>query len=75
MSYQRTLAAIQRVRPYFQQDGGDIELIEFTADRTAKVKLHGRCIGCPSAVMSIHVGLEMAIREEVPDLAGVVVVE
>jgi Fe-S cluster biogenesis protein NfuA len=74
MSFERAYAAIERVRPYFQQDGGDIELVEITSERTARVRLRGNCVGCPSAAMSLYLGLETVLREEVPDLTGVEVV-
>ena len=38
---ERVLKALERVRPYLQSDGGDIELIDVTDDMTVKVKLTG----------------------------------
>ncbi|MBA4323297.1 MAG: hypothetical protein C0408_10825, partial [Odoribacter sp.] len=39
----RVLKALERVRPYLQSDGGDIELVEVTDDFIVKVKLKGAC--------------------------------
>jgi Fe-S cluster biogenesis protein NfuA len=69
--FQRVSAVIQRVRPLFQQDGGDIALVEITDARKARVRLQGNCVGCPSAAISLYLGVEMVLREEVPELAGV----
>ena len=59
-------AVIDRVRPLLQADGGDIELLQ-VLDRKAYVRLSGKCAGCPSAHLTLHLGIEMAIREAVPD--------
>jgi Fe-S cluster biogenesis protein NfuA len=62
----RIEAIIERVRPMLQADGGDIELVQ-VLDRKAYVRLSGKCAGCPSAHLTLHLGIEMAIREVVPD--------
>ena len=38
---ERVRKALERVRPYLQSDGGDIDLIDVTEDMTVKVKLKG----------------------------------
>lgn len=64
---------LDRVRPLLQADGGDIELIDVSG-RKAYVRLSGKCAGCPSAHLTLHIGIEMAIREAVPDFDQLVVV-
>lgn len=49
-----------------QADGGDIELIDVTGN-SAEVKLTGMCAGCPSAHMTLYLGVETALREEIPE--------
>jgi Fe-S cluster biogenesis protein NfuA len=63
---ERIQAVLDRVRPFLQADGGDIELLSVTGN-SADVRLTGMCAGCPSAHMTLHVGVEMAIREEIPE--------
>ena len=63
---ERVEAVLTRIRPVMQADGGDIELVEVHG-RTARVRLTGTCAGCPSAHMTLYVGVEMALRAEVPD--------
>ena len=58
-------AVLDRVRPYLQADGGDIELVSVDGN-SAAVRLTGMCAGCPSAHMTLHVGIETALREEIP---------
>jgi Fe-S cluster biogenesis protein NfuA len=49
-----------------QADGGDIELLEVTGN-SADVKLTGMCAGCPSAHMTLFLGVETALRDEIPE--------
>ena len=49
---ERVLKALEKVRPYLQSDGGDIELVEISEDLTVKVKLTGACYGCPYSMMT-----------------------
>jgi Fe-S cluster biogenesis protein NfuA len=66
VSKERIQGILDRVRPFLQADGGNIELISITGN-SADVRLTGMCAGCPSAHMTLHVGIEAAIREEVPE--------
>ena len=62
---------VSRLRPLLQADGGDIELVE-VSDRKAFVRLSGKCAGCPSSHLTLHLGVEMAIRDALPDFEEVV---
>ena len=62
----RVEAVLDRVRPFMQADGGDIELIDVTGN-SAEVKLTGMCAGCPSAHMTLYLGVETALRDEIPE--------
>lgn len=64
--------AIDSIRPYLQDDGGDIELVEVTDDLTVKVHLQGACGSCPHSLMTLKNGVEMAIRREIPEIKEVV---
>jgi Fe-S cluster biogenesis protein NfuA len=61
---ERVEAVLERVRPFLQADGGDIELLEVQGN-SARVRLTGMCAGCPSAHMTLYMGVEMALREEI----------
>ena len=63
---ERVEAVLERVRPFMQADGGDIELIDVTGN-SAEVRLTGMCAGCPSAHMTLYLGVETALREEIPE--------
>jgi len=66
VSRERVENVLNRVRPFLQADGGDIELLAVSGN-SADVRLTGMCAGCPSAHMTLTVGVEAAIREEMPD--------
>ncbi len=67
-------SSIEIIRPYLQNDGGDISLVEVTDDLTVKVKLHGACGSCPYSLMTLKNGVEQAIRRDVPEIKEVVAV-
>lgn len=65
---------IRQLRPAVQSDGGDIELIDVGVDGVVKVRLHGACIGCPSAAVTLKLGVEQSLRDNVPEVKEVVCV-
>ena len=66
----RVEKVINRIRPAVQMDGGDIELVD-VVDGLVKLRLVGSCSGCPSSTMTLKMGIERAIRAEVPEITGV----
>lgn len=69
---ERVVKALNRVRPYLQNDGGDIELIEVTDEMVVKVRLKGACHGCPFSLQTLKAGVEQAIIQEVPEVKRVI---
>jgi Fe-S cluster biogenesis protein NfuA len=69
---ERVLKALERVRPYLQSDGGDIEFVDVSEDMTVKVKLTGACHGCPYSLQTLKAGVEQAIMKEVPEIKRVI---
>ncbi len=66
-------AAIAKIRPHLQADGGDVELVE-VKDGVVKVRLTGACSGCPMSTMTLRQGIERSLKEEVPEIKKVVAV-
>lgn len=58
---ERTLA---RIRPAVREDGGDVELVSASPDGLVRIRFHGACVGCPSAGMTLHHGIERALRND-----------
>jgi Fe-S cluster biogenesis protein NfuA len=63
---ERVELVLARVRPFMQADGGDIQLLGIDGN-SADVRLTGMCAGCPSAHMTLYLGVEMALREAMPE--------
>jgi Fe-S cluster biogenesis protein NfuA len=68
----KVAAVINGIRPAIQGDGGDVELVEVCDDGVVKVRMHGACVGCPSASMTLKMGIERTIKEHVPQITEVV---
>ena len=63
---ERVESVLSRVRPFIRADGGDIVLLGVNGN-SADVRLTGMCAGCPSAHMTLYLGVETALREEIPE--------
>jgi Fe-S cluster biogenesis protein NfuA len=70
---ERVEAAIGKIRPLLQRDGGDIELVDVT-DGMVKVRLKGACGSCPMSAMTLKMGVEKTIKQEIPEIKEVVAV-
>ncbi len=68
---EKVLAAIQKIRPSLQADGGDIELVNVTPEGKVSVRLKGACHGCPMAQMTLKQGVEKFLKETVPEVTTV----
>ncbi len=68
----RIRAVIERdVQPYVAMDGGEIAFAGYR-DGTVEVYLRGACAGCPSSTITLKVGIEARLKEEVPEVQSVV---
>lgn len=70
----RVKLIMEKVRPYIQRDGGDMEYVKFE-DGIVYVKMFGACVGCAAIDSTIKDGLEALLLEEVPGVIGVELVE
>lgn len=66
----RVLEALDSIRPFLVNDGGDIELID-VSDNKVLVKLHGNCNGCPMSFSTIKLGVETTIKQYAPEISVV----
>ena len=62
------------IKPNLQADGGDIELVG-VEDGVAKVRLRGACAGCPMSKMTIQWGVERVLKERIPEIKKVEVLQ
>lgn len=66
-------AALSRIRPVLQADGGDVELVD-VSDGVVKLRLTGACDGCAMATLTLRAGIERVLKEQVPEVKEVVAV-
>ena len=64
-------AALAKIRPNLQADGGDVELADVTDDGVVKVRLVGACAGCPMSTMTLAFGIEQELKKQVPGVKRV----
>lgn len=63
--------ALNLVRPALQADGGNVELVNVTEDGVVSVKLTGACGSCPMSTMTLKMGVERVLKEQVPGVKSV----
>jgi Fe-S cluster biogenesis protein NfuA len=63
--------ALETIRPALQADGGDVELVEVTADGIVRVKLVGACGHCPMSTMTLKMGIERTLKDKIPGVREV----
>ena len=68
---QKVKSIIEQLRPYLQQDGGDIEFVELTPENIVHVRLQGACGTCPHAKLTLKSGVEALLVEKLPEIKGV----
>lgn len=69
--YDEVLEVLDKLRPFLQRDGGDVELVD-VEDGIVKLKLMGACGSCPSSTITLKAGIERALLEEVEGVKEVV---
>ena len=72
--HQKVQNVLDQVRPYLQQDGGDINFIELTDDYTVNVELTGACGACPFSTMTLKNGVEATLKKALPEIKEVVAI-
>jgi Fe-S cluster biogenesis protein NfuA len=62
----------EKIRPYLEADGGGLEFVDFDeATGVVRVRLRGACAGCAGAQMTLSMGVEAALKEEIPEVKRV----
>lgn len=61
---------INKMRPYLQMEGGDVEFVEIQND-VVKVRLIGTCAGCPMSMMTLKFGIERRLKSAIPEVKAV----
>ena len=64
-------SALNTVRPSLQADGGDVELVDVGDDGVVKVALKGACAGCAMSQMTLKMGIEKILKQNIPEVSSV----
>lgn len=64
-------ASLDSIRPYLNQDGGDIQVVDITDDMVVKVKLLGACESCPMSFMTMKAGVEATLKKTIPEIKSI----
>lgn len=67
----RVRTALDSVRPYLGSHGGDVELVEVSADGVVRLRLLGSCHGCPSSAVTLQLAVEGAVRSAAPETTAI----
>ena len=68
---EKVITALDEVRPALQAHGGNVSLVDVTDDGVVSVELQGACKGCPMSQMTLTMGIERHLREQVPEVTEV----
>ncbi len=60
--------ALDNIRPYLAQDGGNVKIVEFTQEGVLKLELLGACGSCPMSQMTMKAGIEDAVKNMVSEV-------
>jgi len=69
---ERVQEVLDKVRPALQADGGDCELINVREDNVIEVRLQGACGSCPMSILTLKVGIESVMKDEIPEVVEVI---
>ncbi|EKY11594.1 MULTISPECIES: NifU family protein [Capnocytophaga] len=69
---EQVLKALAEIRPYLQNDGGDISLVDIEDGRIVKVRLEGTCMNCAVNQLTLKSGVEMTVKEFAPQIEQVI---
>ncbi|OGX14790.1 MAG: hypothetical protein A2166_05750 [Omnitrophica WOR_2 bacterium RBG_13_41_10] len=64
--------ALEKIRPMLVADGGNVELIDVSDEGVVKLKLTGACGCCPMSQMTLKMGIERLLKEEIPEIKEVI---
>ena len=68
---QKVEQSLERVRPSLRADGGDVELVDVSDDGVVRLTLTGACAGCPMSTMTLKMGIEKLLKEDIPEVKEV----
>ena len=68
-------SALDKLRPYLERDGGDVEVVRITKEGKVEVKMLGACMACPQSTMTMKVGIEKTLKDAFPSIQSVIAIQ
>jgi Fe-S cluster biogenesis protein NfuA len=68
---EKVRGALEKVRPSLQADGGDVQFVEVDDSGVVKVRLMGACQGCAMSQMTLKMGIEKILKQNIPEVSAV----
>jgi Fe-S cluster biogenesis protein NfuA len=75
MQREKVEEVLGMIRPLLERDGGGVELVNIDDDGTVSVRLQGACQGCALSQMTLKMGIEQVLKQEIPEVKEVVAVQ
>jgi len=66
--------ALNSMRPFLQDDGGDVELVDITDEMEVQLRLTGNCSSCNISHITMKAGIENGIKNAIPEITRVIAV-
>lgn len=63
---------LDKIRPHFKLDGGDIKIVEITDDSIVKLQWEGSCAKCEKASITLKFSVKEYLMSELPELKDVI---
>lgn len=70
----RVESALDSIRPYLVADGGNVRVLDISANNILKLEFVGACGNCPMSTMTFKAGVEEAVKRVVPEIKTIEVV-
>jgi Fe-S cluster biogenesis protein NfuA len=67
----KVVSALDELRPFLNEDGGDLEIVDITPEKVLKIQFVGACSSCSMNNMTFKNGVEDAIKRLVPEISRV----
>ncbi|MDP6127027.1 MAG: NifU family protein [Dehalococcoidales bacterium] len=74
MTRENVEEVLNKIRPALERDGGNVELVNIDDEGKVEVKLTGACAGCAMSEMTLKMGIEQILKQELPEVKEVVAV-
>ena len=69
------IEVLNKTRTYPQRDGGDVEFVSLDEEGRVYVRVFGACVGCSAIDITIKMGVETLLIEEVLGVTEVIVID